>query len=290
MLDIELIQKYRNELSDFENSFLDLYIDEAQFFANLFKDNLSRREMELYEIGSGIGLLARIFAENGHYVTATEPARRGFTIVKKLDEIILKSFKSLDPRLSGKGIKNPVFFEETAENISDLFVQEGQTFDLAYCANVVEHVNDLETFVGCIMPTLKTDGTFRFICPNYAFPYEPHFGFLIFFNKRITRFFQIKKIETSHLEDAVNFYEDLSWPTPLKIKNKLKKFNYEINFSKNATRRYVTRALTDKFFIARKPLISRLVKLLKPIIFLLIALMPIQLCPIIDCEIKNKKT
>ena len=289
MLDLEILNKYRRDLSNFENSFLDLYIDEAQFFANLFRDNLSGKKMELYEIGSGIGLLARIFAEDGHNVTATEPARRGFTVVKKLDEIISKSFKSIGPRFNSKGQKNPVFFEETAENICDLFIQKGQAFDLAYCANVVEHVNDLETFVGSVMPTLKTNGTFRFICPNYFFPYEPHFGFFTFFNKKLTRFFKLKKIKTSHLEDPINFYEDLSWPTPLKIKSNLKQFNYEINFSKNATKKYVTRALTDGFFIARKPLISRIVKLLKPIIFMLIALTPIQLCPIIDCEIKNKK-
>ena len=87
------------------------------------------------------------------------------------------------------------FARETAEDLFTTLQSKHKEFNFIFCANVVEHVINLPRFFDSIIPLISQNGTFRFVCPNYAIPYEPHFGFLTLFSKKLTYKFQKRKIE-----------------------------------------------------------------------------------------------
>lgn len=51
---------------------------------------------------------------------------------------------------------------------------------------MIEHVNDWQHFLCWASNSLKKNGKFLVLCPNYGFPYEPHFKIPIIFNKEFT--------------------------------------------------------------------------------------------------------
>jgi len=248
-LDEKKLEFHKQFLSAYEIDRLDLYINEAKFIYSLIEKELNVEPMNFYEIGSGIGLLSRMVAEKGHTVIATEPATSGFGVVKVLQKVIEKSFDT--------ETKVPAYYSETAENLFTTLQSEHKKFDYIFCANVVEHVIDLPKFFDSVIPLVSQNGTFRFICPNYAIPYEPHFGFITLFSKQLTFKFQKRKIlelEKQRKENLVEFYNELSFPNIQKINKLLKNRNFEIICSRSATFEYVKRATNDGIFIARKKL------------------------------------
>ena len=59
-------------------------------------------------------------------------------------------------------------------------------YDLIYCVNVFEHLNDWRKFLLVATEWLSKDGKIVILCPNYGFPYESHFRIPIFMNKAFT--------------------------------------------------------------------------------------------------------
>lgn len=288
MLNENLLSEHCKLLTNKEIDLLKLYVNEAYFFASIFSKNIHKKNMELYEIGSGIGLLARIFASRGHLITATEPDNAGFGSMNKLNLVIEKSFEADANKILSAISNNPKFYSLSAQDLSESLRSETRVFDFIYCANVVEHVNDLSNFFLSVVPLLGFDGSFRFICPNYAFPYEPHFGFVTFFSKKLTFKLQKKKILNSYIDDSLIFWQDLSWPNARKIRKTLNKLGYSFYFSKEATFEYIERSLNDDFFIKRKPKFIKIVRFVKPFLWLIIKIVPVSLMPVIDCSITKK--
>jgi SAM-dependent methyltransferase len=271
-----------------ESNRLRLYINEANFFAKVFSKNIYKKNMNLYEIGSGIGLLARIFASRGNLVIASEPDTAGFGVMGKLNSVIDKSFEVGGVNLTDGVENNPKFYSLTAQGLYEVLKNKSIYFDFIYCANVVEHVGDLDDFLSYVVPLLRKDGKFRFICPNYAFPYEPHLGFFTLFSKKLTFKVRKKEILNSKIDDAFLFWQDLSWPNVWKLKRALKSLGYCYYFSKEATHEYIERSLTDEYFIQRKPLLIRIVRFIKPIVWLMIRITPVSFMPIIDCSVAKR--
>ena len=94
MLDLISLKKSKDSLSKLDSNLLDLYINEAVFFEKVFAKDLKHKNMKIYEIGSGIGLLARSIAALGHEVIGAEPASAGFGLMNTFNEIIGNSFKN----------------------------------------------------------------------------------------------------------------------------------------------------------------------------------------------------
>jgi 2-polyprenyl-3-methyl-5-hydroxy-6-metoxy-1,4-benzoquinol methylase len=280
-LDKTKLENLKHNLSANQIDRLDLYVNEANFMYSLIEEDLNVAPMNFYEIGSGIGLLSRMVAEKGHTVIATEPATSGFGVVKVLQKVIEESFVT--------DSKTPIYYSVTAEELSPELQRKNISFDYIFCANVVEHVINLSKFFDTILPLKTQKGIFRFVCPNYAFPYEPHFGFVTLFSKKLTYIFykrKIKKLAFQTSEDLIEFYKDLSFPTIHKLSKILKKGRYQIEFETNATRKYILRTLNDEYFMERKKIISSIVKIIgKPLLYG-IRIMPKSLLPIIDCSIK----
>ena len=281
-LDEKKLEFHKQGLSAYEIDRLALYVNEAKFIYSLIEKELDVEPMNFYEIGSGIGLLSRMIAEKGHTVIATEPATSGFGVVKVLQKVIEKSF---NPETNV-----PVYYSETAEDLFTTLQSEHKKFNFIFCANVVEHVINLPKFFDSIIPLISQNGTFRFVCPNYAIPYEPHFGFITLFSKKLTFKFQKRKIlkmEKQRKENLVEFYNELSFPNIQKINRILKNSNCEIIYSKSATLEYVKRATNDGIFIARKRIISFLVSKSGKLLPIIIKVIPKSILPIIDCQIRK---
>jgi 2-polyprenyl-3-methyl-5-hydroxy-6-metoxy-1,4-benzoquinol methylase len=56
-------------------------------------------------------------------------------------------------------------------------------YDLIFSINVMEHLKDPYAVLNQMNTALKLGGKYRFFCPNYDFPFEPHFGKWIFSRK-----------------------------------------------------------------------------------------------------------
>ena len=56
-------------------------------------------------------------------------------------------------------------------------------FDFIFSINVMENLKDPYSVLIQMNSALKFGGKYRFFCPNYDFPYEPHFGKWIFSRK-----------------------------------------------------------------------------------------------------------
>jgi 2-polyprenyl-3-methyl-5-hydroxy-6-metoxy-1,4-benzoquinol methylase len=56
-------------------------------------------------------------------------------------------------------------------------------FDIIFSINVMENLKDPYSVLIQMNSALKFGGKYRFFCPNYDFPYEPHFGKWIFREK-----------------------------------------------------------------------------------------------------------
>ncbi len=282
-LDKTKLEKLKNNLSANQIDRLDLYVNEANFIYSLIEEDLNVAPMNFYEIGSGIGLLSRMVAEKGHTVIATEPATSGFGVVKLLQKVIEESFVT--------NSKTPIYDSVTAEELSPKLQEECMSFDYIFCANVVEHVTNLPRFFDAILPLKSQKGTFRFVCPNYTFPYEPHFGFITLFSKKLTYIFykrRIQKLAVQTDEDLIEFYKDLSFPTNRKLNRILKKNGFEIEYKTNATKKYILRTLDDEYFAKRKKVISFFVKIVRKPLLNILWILPKSLLPIIDCNIKSK--
>ncbi|XP_072499017.1 ubiquinone biosynthesis O-methyltransferase, mitochondrial [Notamacropus eugenii] len=100
--------------------------------------------MKILDVGCGGGLLCEPLGRLGATVTGIDPLNENIEIAQQH-----KSFDPvLDKRIQYKTCSLEDIVEETAE-----------TFDAVVASEVVEHVNDLETFIQCCCQVLKPGGS-----------------------------------------------------------------------------------------------------------------------------------
>jgi len=165
-------------------------------------------------------------------------------------------------------------------------------FDFIFSMNVLEHTNNIEKHIRCCYKLLKDKNSLLFIqCPNYAFPFEPHFykWFIPFFPKFTFNYLRKKNLikmlgEKKYVEIIKNLNFDCTY-------FKIKKLNFPIKFI-HPLRDIFERIDRDKIFRDRllKNLLVRLCY--KIIIFLRIQkiltyLYPISLTPYLIIKIKK---
>jgi 2-polyprenyl-3-methyl-5-hydroxy-6-metoxy-1,4-benzoquinol methylase len=188
------------------------YQNEALAARRLLHPNLLdlRSGSEILEIGGGIVALATQLSSEGFRVTSVEPVGEGFTGISVIMRILLDMAK--EEGLELNLIQAPI--EECS------FIDN---FDFIFSINVMEHLSDPYSVLLQMENALKPGGTYRFFCPNYDFPYEPHFGFLTIFSKKWTLKIQkkkIRKMEKERKENLQQFYDELSFPNIQKINKK----------------------------------------------------------------------
>lgn len=252
------------------------YTNEARWGWNLIHEDVQNLAIKskILEVGSGPNILAAQVASMGMNVTAIEPSGQGF------------SFMSLfGRRVSEYAMDHSVVFK-TLSIAGEDFI-ELEKFDYVYSINVMEHVSDVEKVLDNVLTALKLNATYHFVCPNYGFPFEPHFNVPTFLNKRLTdtllRKFAIARSDTP---DAVELWSSLNWITVHKLRKWAKnKLNVSVELSNNALKAYILRAASDGLFQDRHPRLTQFSKLMEPVLLAIAKFLPRRISPFIDIKI-----
>lgn len=140
--------------------FLEIYIQEA---LNLLE--LSRRHLgpgvRLLEVGSGLGLFHVLARAEKLDISSVEPSVAGFTGFRAVGSAIV----------SALGGVPGTFVDARAESLP----WPDGSFPLVLSHNVLEHVKDPAAALAEMYRVLAPGGTMLHFCPNYLFPYEPHY-------------------------------------------------------------------------------------------------------------------
>lgn len=75
----------------------------------------------------------------------------------------------------------PVLMEVSAESL-----EIKNSFGLAFSVNVMKHVSNLKAVINSFFGSLTAGSIYRFTCPNYLFPYEPHFNMPTLISRMLT--------------------------------------------------------------------------------------------------------
>ena len=193
----------------------DIWINEALFGFYHIKEYCKKLEgnNKVLEIGSGSGILLNLLSENFKDIIfeGIEPFGEGFSSLNNLN-----SFS----RENGVSIKN-IGYEELSSN---------NKYDLIFCINVFEHLNDWRNFLEKISFLLNGNGKLIVLCPNYGFPYESHFRIPVIFNKKITYYIFKKLIRIFEKKnDCVGLWNSLNFVKKREIMNHLKDSKYSKN-------------------------------------------------------------
>ena len=179
----------------------DTFANEARFAHGWLVPSLRDlpRGARILEVGAGLTLVSCQLVKQGYRVSALEPIGDGFSSFRALQELVLRyaGMQDMEPELL------PIPIERL--DVPD-------TFDLAFSVNVMEHVDNVGLALECVGRALKPEGVYRFTCPNYTFPYEPHFDIPTLFSKTLTqRVFHKRIYQSTQIEDQAGLWRSLNW-------------------------------------------------------------------------------
>jgi 2-polyprenyl-3-methyl-5-hydroxy-6-metoxy-1,4-benzoquinol methylase len=196
-------------------------------------------DSKVLEVGAGLGIASVAMSQFGFFVTAIEPGGIGF------------EKNQAASRYMSVETNNPILvLPETAEDVE--FSQD-ESFDLIFSNNVLEHVKDLEKAIINLLPLLNESGIMVNSCPNYAFPFEPHFGIpLMPIIPRFTSIFLPGSIRHSGLWKSLNFV------TARDIKRILRGTEFSVTFRKGTMAKSFSRLSSDGEFAKRHKLLARI--------------------------------
>lgn len=256
------------------------YENESRFARKLIDNNLQSlsKNSEIMEVGAGILSLATQLASEGYKVTAIEPAAIGFSSIEFILQKYLEQSKN--------------------ENVSFSFVNKqvelcnfDHHFDFIYSINVMEHLQNPYQVIIDLCQNLTYSGKYQFYCPNYNFPYEPHFKKFIFRYKN-GNFFLTKqsiKNEISKNLSSVDIFDSLNYITYTKIFEFIKDYDLVLVPNKFTFKNLLTRALDDPILSARHSILYKIVKFFSRLkLIKIFSHFPIEYAPVIDAEIRRK--
>lgn len=191
----------------------------------------------ILEIGAGVLLLGCHLQREGYAVTAIEPAGCGFSHFDRLRKIVLE--------YASEGDFAPAFFTTSAEDLD--FESD---FDFAYSINVMEHVGNVALVLRRVLSAIRPGGRYRFLCPNYMFPYEPHFNMPTLFSKVLTEYILGKWIRSSRrIVDPQGLWMSLNWISVPHVRHICRdELGVEPVFDGSVLYRFIKRALYDSEF------------------------------------------
>jgi 2-polyprenyl-3-methyl-5-hydroxy-6-metoxy-1,4-benzoquinol methylase len=236
-------------------------------------------ETKILEVGGGILALAIQLASEGFKVTTVEPIGAGFTGISFMMDIFMEIAREENVAL--ELIQSPI--EEC---------EFDQKFDFIFSINVMEHLKDPYIVLFQIVLFLKQNGKYRFFCPNYDFPYEPHFGKWIF--ARRNEAFHLKSNlalrAKTELVDSDGLYESINFLTLRKLRLFLEANELEFQVNRNAFYEILVRSISDSGLQARHRSLHSIVLFIEKLGLLQMAkIFPPNFQPIIDITVTKIK-
>jgi 2-polyprenyl-3-methyl-5-hydroxy-6-metoxy-1,4-benzoquinol methylase len=255
----------------------DNYASEARFGRNFIDSDLIKIPCgsSLLEVGAGSLILSCQLVREGYRVTALDPIGEGFSHFKLLRELVLERATELGCL--------PMMLNQRAEELSIT-----EYFDYAFSINVMEHVHDIKRVIVNIVSSLRPAAKYRFTCPNYLFPYEPHFNIPTIFSKKLTeRIFRKHIFLESSVEDATGTWNSLNWITVPKLTEIVRCHGIGISFNQLFFVTTLERIGVDTPFALRRSKWVRLFILtfLKMGIHRLARYIPVSMQPNMDCSL-----
>ncbi len=257
---------------------LEMYEAEARFGRGYVASDMNglNNGASVLEVGAGSLLLSCQLVREGFDVVALEPLGTGFSHFDSMRKLVMDRAVALGYM--------PQILNQRAE---DLSIRE--RFDYAFSINVMEHVDDVEAVIANVGNSLHPNGFYRFTCPNYLFPYEPHFNIPTVFSKKLTeKIFNQRIFAKRSMWDVEGMWASLNWidvPRIRRIVERMPELRAEFNRSFLVTT--LERIQTDRDFAMRRSVwMRRILQLfLKLRLHRLAGWIPAVLQPVIDCRL-----
>ena len=250
-MDLDYNTLKKNYIDLFENSDkCDFVLTDVLFaFKEIYSLIDDKKVSNILEIGSGTGILlkelSRIFSEKTFH--GLDPHQRGFYNYEKISKKISNN--------------NLLIFNDELETFSS-----NESYDLIFSFNVFEHLENQKIYIKKIDNLLKKDGKSVILCPNYDFPYEPHFIIPIIYNKNITyKFFKKKITDHEKITGEKGLWDGLNFCSKKKLKKYLIRNDYQFNFDQGIKDRLLQRIDDDKslYFEKRQGIVAKIAKIAK---------------------------
>tara|TARA_R110002072_G_scaffold58498_3_gene149123 strand:+ start:1915 stop:2769 length:855 start_codon:yes stop_codon:yes gene_type:complete len=180
-------------LSAADRDALRTYLGEVRIGLDLVAPFL-RPGQRILEIGSGIGALGHFLAGQGLDIRGIEPSGSGFDLMDRLARHVSE-------------VAGPTGYTVADRAAEDLDPARDGPFDLIFSVHVLEHVGNLDAAFCAMEGVLKPGGKMVHLCPNYRFPYDPHFGVpLLFWSPAMTHALHARRIDAHKgIWDSLNF-------------------------------------------------------------------------------------
>lgn len=263
-----------------QQEYFDIYANEARFGFSVVETEFNALQPGslIMEVGAGMLLLSGYLAKRGMKVYALEPIAGGFSHFRELQNAVLRYYEKIGLKLN--------LIESPIESFSDT-----EYFDYVYSINVFEHISDVERGLSNAYLSLKIGGGLRVYCPNYHFPYEPHFNIPTLFDKRLTEsVFKSSIMKSSQMHETQETWDALNWINVFQVRRLFRKrFGKEPTFNHLAMYQIVSRVLSDPQFTARRSRwVFTVLQMLNQIGFLqLFKFFPVLFSPVMDFSIKR---
>lgn len=255
----------------------DTFSAEARFARDWLADSLTGLEpgAPVLEVGAGLMLLACQLCREGYVVTAVEPIGEGFSGFAEVQALVLDFARTrgFSPEVQAMAIET---------------LREDARFVLAYSVNVMEHVGDIEAALAAVATALAPGGHYRFTCPNYSFPYEPHFNIPTLFSKRLTeRVFGARIFGNQRMDDPEGVWRSLNWISVGRVRGACEALGEVTpHFRRSLLVKMLARLGQDREFAGRRSRWMRVAGalLVRMGAHRLAGLIPEGIQPIIDCD------
>jgi SAM-dependent methyltransferase len=262
-------------------SLYDVMAGEARFARAWLDEDLQRLPggAPVLEVGSGVFILACLLAREGFAVTSIEPTGTGFGAFETLGAAVL-AFAARDGAV-------PTVIRCRAEDFSS-----DRRFCFAFSMNVMEHVDAPGRVIAGISAVLVPGASYRFLCPNYLFPYEPHFNMPTFGSKALTWRLMRRSIEGNAMDDPAGVWRSLNWITVPQVRRMVAEDpSLAISFQRGTLVSMLERAGNDVEFAQRRAswMVAVVAALRRLGLLRLAALVPATLQPIMDVRLTALK-
>jgi SAM-dependent methyltransferase len=230
---------------------------------------------EILEVGGGILAVAIQLVSEGFKLTTVEPIGDGFSDISFIMNVYSEIAR-----------KEQLVFGLIKSPIEDC--KFDHKFDFIFSINVMEHLKDPYLVLDEMVLTLERGGVYRFFCPNYDFPYEPHFGKWLI-SRRDKAFFLPRNRASSNLipqKEALDLYSSLNFLTLKKIEQNLRGKSVHLLANPNSLYEMMKRSIHDSELKKRHKGLAIFVRFLFVLKFHYLAkLVPVNYQPIMDVEI-----